>query len=189
MKKQILLESGLVVLLLVLAVGCISAPQVVLLDHKTALEVQAAGEFYALEGELLQAGMQARAEDIPGSKLQDAGKKKGPLGQLAQLSSSVVSDAVLVDELLRAHCIGEASDGLLVLRPDDCRMDVDASEQTRVLERQNLHRRQLWRSLGQLEPKAGQAEVKKAWRVRNLQRSVCGALVQQEDGKWEAKKC
>ena len=179
-------KLGLMMWVLALGVGCISAPKVVLLDHKTALEAQAAGEFQPLEGQVLRAGLQAKAEDIPGSKLQQG---KGPLGNLADLSSQVASEASFVDELLRAHCVGEGADGRLMLRPDDCPSDPDAGEVTRVLERQNLHRRQLWKELQSLQPDAGQDELRRAWRARHLQRSVCGALIQAEDGSWEAKKC
>jgi hypothetical protein len=175
--------------------GCISAPNVVLVDQKTALEQQAAGEFRALEFELERAGSPAKPEDIPGDKLETNSREtgEGRLGELARLTSIELGDAQRIDQFLAAHCMGEALDGSLQQTPKLCRLDVDGGQLTRLLERTNLHRRQLWSLLASQNPGTTETQAREAWRKRNLQRVICGGLIQVGDGAgqpaWEGKKC
>ncbi len=171
--------------------GCISAPNVVLMDQKTALEQQAAGEFRALENDLQQAGISPKGEDITRSQLEgkDADPGRSSMGEIAQLYSEVQSDAGLVDRLLAAHCIGEALDGLLRQTPERCTEEVDTAEINRVVQRTNLHRRQIWKIVQKQKPDASEDEIRDAWRARHLKRVVCGGLIQVNAQTWEGKKC
>ncbi len=171
--------------------GCISVPNVVLMDQKTALEQQAAGEFKALENDLQQAGISVKGEDITQSQIEgkDADPGRSSMGEIAQLYSQAQSDAGLVDRLLAAHCIGEALDGLLRQTPEQCGEDVDTAEINRVVQRANLHRRQIWKIVHKKKPDASEDEVRDAWRERHLKRVVCGGLIQVDEQTWEGKKC
>lgn len=171
--------------------GCITAPDVVLLDHKTALEQQAAGEFHRLENRLLQEGIQPKAEDIPGEKLEKtgAGDGEGALGEVARLYSAVQTDADLIDDMLAARCIGEGKDGLLQPTPDACRREVDTAELARVVGRENMHRRQIWRVIAKKRPGAAEDVIRQEWRRVHLERVVCGGWIETDAGKWEAKPC
>jgi len=171
--------------------GCITAPNVVLLDHKTALEQQAAGELHPLENRLLQEGIQPKAEDIPGEKLEKAGagSGEGTLGEVARLYSAVQSDADLIDSMLSARCLGEGTDGLLQPTPDACRREVDTAELARVVGRENMHRRQIWKVIARQKPGASADEIRDKWRRVHLQRVVCGGWIETAEGKWEAKPC
>jgi hypothetical protein len=169
---------------LALASGCISAPDVVLVDHKTALELQASGRHPRLEAELERAGIQPKVEDIPAAAL-----PPGRLGAVARLVSAERSDAERIDGLLRAHCIGEGLDGLLRRTPEHCSGEVEPAQVTRAVERANLHRRQVWRFLQQQVPDADPQQVRRAWIERHRQRVVCGGWIEVAAGRWEAKKC
>lgn len=181
----------LAVVSLLAGAGCISAPTVILVDQKTALEQQAAGEFRALEVELDQAGTTPKAENIPGSALaagpQDSGG--GRLGEVAKLYSVERTDAQRIDRLLVDHCIGEALDGSLLQTPERCKADVDTAQVTRLVERANLHRRQIWNLLRKQAPGASEEQVRQAWRARHLERVVCAGQVQVGELAWEGKKC
>ena len=198
--KTIRLDSaaalfGLALLVWLGLPGCISAPNVVLVDQKTALEQQAAGEFRHLELELERAGTPAKPEDIPGDKLETNSKEagEGRLGELARLVSTELGDSQRIDQLLAAHCVGEALNGSLQQTPELCRLDVDGGQVTRLLERTNLHRRQLWSLLSSQNPGTTETQAREAWRKRHLQRVICGGLIQVGDGAgepaWEGKKC
>lgn len=174
-----------------LGAGCVKAPDIVLTDQKTALEQQAAGEFRALENDLHQAGIQPKGEDITREALEAKNPELGQssLGDVVQLYSEVRTDAAWIDQLLVARCVGEALDGLLQHRPDECTEEVDLAQLTRVVERMNLHRRQLWRAIQARQPSASELEVRTAWRRNHLERVVCDGLVQVDEETWEAKKC
>lgn len=174
-----------------LASGCVRAPDIVLTDQKTALEQQAAGEYRALEDEVHQAGIAPKGEDFTREQLEAKNPDPGTssLGQVVQLYSEVRTDEAWIDQLLVVSCVGEALDGLLAHTPDTCTDEVDLAQLTRVVERLNLHRRQLWSALAERNPEAEDAEIRSTWREIHLERVVCGALVQTAEDRWENKQC
>lgn len=174
-----------------LLAGCVKAPDIILTDQRTALEQQAAGEFHALENDLTQAGIAPKGEDFSRESLEadNPDSSTSTLGEVAQLYSAVQSDSEWLDQLLVAGCVGEALDGLIQQTPDRCQQEVDAGQVTRVVERSNLHRRQLWRAIQQREPQNPEERVRAVWRERHLQRVVCAAWIQKDADTWEQKKC
>lgn len=173
------------------ASGCVKAPDVVLTDQRTALEQQAAGEYRALENDLHQEGIAPKGEDITREALEakNPDMARSTLGEVVQLYSAVQTDSEWVDQLLVAGCIGEAKDGLLQQLPDTCSERVDTGQLARVVERANLHRRQLWRLIRKRQPDASEDEVREKWRANHLEQVVCGATVQKGDDAWEKKEC
>lgn len=185
------MAAGLVWAWAGLTAGCVKAPDIVLTDQKTALEQQAAGDFRAIENDLHQAGIAPKGEDIPRAALEAKNPDPGTssLGNVVALYSEVRTDAEWMDQLLVASCVGEALDGLLRHTADKCKEDVDLAQLTRVVERLNLHRRQLWRAIGERHPDKPEAEIRKVWRGIHLERVVCGGLIQVDENTWENKKC
>ena len=59
--------------LFVAATGCVSAPDVILVDRKTALEEQASGRLTPLSDDLENAGLLPRAAPLTGAQLATAG--------------------------------------------------------------------------------------------------------------------
>ena len=174
-----------------LATGCVKAPDIVLTDQRTAFEQQAAGEFRALENDLHSASIAPKGEDLTleAMEAQHAESGSSSLGEVAQLYSAVQTDADWIDEMLVAGCLGEARDGLLQQRGDSCKRAVDTGRLTRVVERANLHRRQLWQVMHKRAPEMDERRVRASWRQRHLRRVVCDALVQSAEGAWEKKSC
>jgi hypothetical protein len=115
-------------------------------------------------------------------------KGGGALGELAELYVKSESDADAIDRLLLQRCIGEARTGLLEPRLSDCVGATDATELTRLLGRENLHRRQLWQLLAN-ERKTGIDRVQPVWRELHLAQVVCGGLVESAEGSWGPKSC
>ena len=135
-------------LLFSLATGCV-APNVVVVDQKTALELQAAGGYPTLSNELDQAGMTIAPEPFAREELAEGRARAGnaALGELAELYVKVATDADAIDQLLLRSCVGEAQSGALEARPSECIGATDATELARLVGRENLHRRQLWELL------------------------------------------
>jgi hypothetical protein len=169
--------------------GCV-APNVVVVDQKTALEEQAAGGYPALENELEQAGMSPAPEPFASETLAGGRERngRGALGELAELYAQGESDADAIDRLLLQHCIGEAASGLLEPRPSDCIGAADATEMARLLGRENLHRRQLWELLAE-ERKVSIDGVAPVWRKLHVEQVVCGGLLENGPGAWGPKAC
>lgn len=183
--------------------GCISAPAVVIVDRRTALEQQASGSFRGLEEELEQAGLAPRPAPLTPAQLGASGVRRE--GLEAADSDDETSDAVRSDALLIKRCLGEALDGTLVLTLDPCTGTLDVPSVDRLVERVNRNRRQLWRWLaaqtrGQgrdqgRDPARDQArdqtddEARAAWRQIHLAGLVCGGAYQVVGGAWEIKKC
>ena len=171
--------------------GCITVPDVVLVENKTALEKQAAGEFRSLEVQLQGAGIKGGPEHITGSQLNQkkVDLRESTLGEIVRLYSAVQSDTERVDHYLVAQCIGEARSGLLVETRDLCTEDIDPVEVTALLERSNRNRRQIWRDvIAKVKPGAKEEKVIQSWRQRHLQRVVCEGLIETPEG-WEIRKC
>ncbi len=190
-KARTFTQAGLTLLLVALCTGCSLGASVVMIDSKTALEQQAASEFKALENDLEQAGIQPKAEAITRGQLEEkqVDMGKSTLGEIAQLYSSVLTESEWIDQMLSAHCIGEAKDGVLKHTPEQCKDKVDKAEVNRAVERANLHRRQLWQVVAKNQAGASDDKIRATWRTHHLKRVVCGGLIQQDDGKWEEKKC
>ena len=172
-------------LCLVLLTACISAPPLVIADRKTALEEQAAGSFAPQAAELEQAGVSARPVPYTRGQLESAGV---PVGKAADALApeEARDDADLLDQLLTRRCIGEALDGTLAETPATCTQPVPAAQQSRLVERENRRRFQIWRSLAS----GGRSldEVRKVWREAHLGEVIRGGQVQIAAG-WEAKRC
>jgi hypothetical protein len=175
-------------LLLVALLGCVKAPDVIIVDRKTALEQQASGSFRGLEEELEQAGLSPRPAPLTGAQLAAAGVARGsPVDEAGDASG--LPDGVRADTLLVQRCIGEGADGLLVLTVERCTGTIDVPQVQRLIERVNRQRRQLWAWLGKREPRKRAEEIVAAWREVHLAGVVCGGQVQKPDGTWEVKRC
>ena len=175
--------------------GCITAPAVVIVDRRTALEQQASGSFRGLEEELEQAGLAPRPAPLTPAQLGASGVRRE--GLEATDSDDETGDAVRTDALLIKRCLGEALDGTLVLTPDPCTGTLDVPSVDRLVERVNRNRRQLWRWLAAQTRGQGRDqrrektddEVRAAWRKIHLAGLVCGGAYQVTGGGWEIKKC
>lgn len=165
-------------------VGCIRAPDVVIVDRKTALEQQAAGSFRGLEEELEQAGLLPRATPLTAAQLEAAGVRK----EDAVEDAEGLPDGVRVDTLLVQRCVGEALDGTLVLTIDRCTGTIDVPQTNRLIERVNRNRRQVWQWMAG-KASGRPAQVQASWREVHVSGAICGAQVQKADGTWEVKKC
>jgi len=169
--------------------GCVST-NVVVVDQKTALERQAAGEYDVLENDTEQAGLSAAPEAFTRDELVEGRERqgRGALGELAELYASGESDAEAIDRLLLQKCVGEAESGLLVPRPADCVGAADSTELVRVIGRENLHRRQLWQMLAS-ERDADLERARRVWRKLHVEQVVCGGLVESSRDSWGPKPC
>lgn len=172
-----------------LTAACV-APNVVVVDQKTALEQQAAGGYPALENDLEQAALTPAPEPFAREELASGRERNGsgPLGELAQLYASSETDADSIDRLLLQKCIGEALSGLLEPRPEDCVGAADATEMARLLGRENLHRRQLWELMAK-DREVSVERVQPVWRELHVEQVVCGGLLEQSPGSWGTKSC
>jgi Protein of unknown function (DUF1318) len=177
-------------LVMVAALGACVTPNVVVVDQKTALEQQAAGEYPELENELEQAGMSSAPEPFTREELASGRERSGSgaLGELAELYQGSASDADAIDRLLLQRCVGESLSGLLEPRPNECVGAADATEMARVIGRENLHRRQLWQLLASGRNVAVDS-VSPIWRELHLEQVVCDGLVETSGGVWGPKPC
>lgn len=182
-----LAAAGFMSVVCVAAQGCVRAEVAVVSQH-TALERQAAGEYPEGEQRLDNAAIEPGPEAIPREALAATGEG-GQLGVVAQLVARAETDDERIEALLEARCLGEGADGLLVPRPDDCRIDVDPDEVGRLSARENLHRRQVWEFLAEQSPGRTTDEARVAWRELHLMRVPCGALVELRAGSWTEKEC
>jgi hypothetical protein len=169
-----------------LAAGCVSAPAVVIVDRKTALEQQASGTFRGLEDELEQAGLSPRPAPLTAAQLTAAGVRTGvDTGE----ADDAAGDAERGDALLVKRCIGESLEGELVLTVEPCTGAIDVPQVGRLIERVNRERRQLWRWLAGQSPGKSAEQVRAAWREIHLGGLVCGGQFQAAGGGWEIKRC
>lgn len=175
--------------LAVSAVACVKAPNVSVVDQKTALERQAAGEYPELENELEQAQLAPKPEPYPREEMLDGRDRagSGALGEVAELYAKAESDADAIDRLLVKQCIGEAMSGFLEARPASCTTTVNTAEMTRVLGRANLHRRQVWQLIAS-DRGSSVKDAQETWRTVHLEQVVCGGLIQTGKG-WAPKSC
>ena len=171
-------------LILVAPLGCIRAPEIVLVDRATALEQQAAGSFAELEKKLARATLAPRPVPLTPEQLEALGIPTPTL-----VDATEHTDAVRVDDLLKQHCVGEAKDGTLVDTHDSCRGAADRGQAIALVERTNSARQQLWRWMKDRRPEVAGDELRLAWHKSHARGVVCGGWLQKDDGGWEAKKC
>lgn len=179
------LQRWLPLLLLPLATaGCLSAPDVVLLDRATVLEEQAAGSFHALEVRLARAGMNPTPVPLTPNQLEDLGMQVSPL-----VENLDQTPAERVDDLLQRHCIGEGNDGLLVETRRQCTAGRLTASDSELVQRVNRSRLQLWAWMQSQRPRQDAATLRRQWQRVHHEGLACGAWRQADDGNWEEKKC
>ena len=170
--------------------ACITAPPVVLLDHKTALEHQAAGSYELLDRELAQAALSPGAEPLTAGQLAERGAATGaPMEELVRLHLEMRAHADVVDRLLLRRCVGEAADGALRATVDRCPEGTDLAEVRRTAARANRERRQLWEFIRERRPEVSLEAIRATWRRHHLRRVRCGAPLETPDGGWAPKPC
>jgi len=167
--------------------ACIKAPPIAVVDNRTALEIQAAGEYPELEFQSADAVLHPGPSPI---SPQELASSAGLAAADAELQLFVVSksDAQYIDTMLANGCLGEGQEGLLKYTPDRCDAEVQVSELLRAASRHNLHRRQIWEYLASRVPGRSPAEARDAWRSVHLEHVRCGTWVEQ-DGAWSQKPC
>ncbi|MBX3246664.1 MAG: DUF1318 domain-containing protein [Myxococcales bacterium] len=172
------------------AVGCISAPDVVLLDRKTVLEELASGELHPLENDLRDEAIVPRGVDFTRAQLREAGAdtSAGTLSRVVQIHALLRTETEYLDELLVMRCVGEGRTGLLVETPRSCTTRVSQTRTSAAVQRVNRARRQLWRYLREQRPGVSEEEIRGTWRRHHLASVVCGGQIETEGG-WEVKRC
>jgi hypothetical protein len=164
--------------------GCIRAPEIVMVDRATALELQAAGSFEDVERKLSRAGTVPRPVPLTPEQLESLG-----IRPTAPAEQTDATEADRIDALLRSHCVGEGRDGLLADTHTACRGPADRAASILLIERVNRARTQLWRWMATERRDASPDALRKAWRQAHAVGVVCGAWTQRDDGVWEEKKC
>lgn len=164
-------------------VGCIKAPEVVIVDRKTALELQAGGHHATAEEKLEQSAIR------PGATPFETREAGSTVARSFDRDDEGSTDADLTDSLLEKACIGEAFDGLLVQTPATCASSVDGAAVTALVERANRHRRQLWQLMVRKQAGLTEAEAARAWRTVHLRDLPCGARIERFPGQFEVKAC
>ncbi len=164
--------------------GCIKAPEIVMVDRATALEQQAGGSFPEIEKKLARASVSPHPVPLTPDQLDALGMTPAPIADEHE-----TTDADRVDDLLERHCIGEGNDALLAETHDACRGAVDHDEVTKLVDRVNRARAQLWRWMHEQKPDVPVDDLRKRWRATHAAGVTCGAWMQSDDGKWEAKSC
>lgn len=175
----------------VLAVSCVRPPTVVVVDRKTALEEQAAGEHPETERRLAQSALSPRPLLMTRGQIEAAGPgaSQSSFDVVVRTYQSLRTDQPLVDALLVRRCIGEGLDGLLVQTRETCVGEVDPAVLGALVQRVNRDRRQLWAFMLSRAPGATEEQVRASWREKHLPLVVCGGQVQQADGTWGVKRC
>lgn len=171
-----------------LTTGCFKAPEVVIVDRRTALEEQALGRHPKRESELQQAGLSPRPAAFTRQQLEKSGwRPDRDHDAITALFEQAVADGERVDQLLLRKCIGEAETGLLTDTRSACSGGVDAGEVAQLIERVNRNRRQIWAYLAGAR-RATVASARAAWHAVHLVELVCGGHLQ-KGGKWTTKTC
>ncbi|MGB5810425.1 MAG: hypothetical protein WBG86_07845 [Polyangiales bacterium] len=179
---------GLVVWIVwVAGAGCIKAPAIAVMDNRTALEVQASGEYPELEFESANATLQPGPSPVSGKEIvSKAGLSAA--GHDLDLFTVSQSDAEFIDRMLVSGCLGEGEDGLLKYTPDYCNDEVEVSDLLRAASRHNLHRRQVWEYLAAHGNAKSAVTARDAWRSVHLEQVRCGVWIER-DGAWTQKTC
>jgi len=167
-----------------MSLGCIRAPEIVMVDRATALEQQAAGSFDDLERKLNRVSIQPRPVPLTPKQFEALGIKPKSFVDTTELT-----DADIVDGLLLQHCVGEGRDGLLVDTHDACVGVSDHTETIDLVERVNRARVQLWRWMHEQRPAASVDDLRRTWREVHVRGVVCGGWVEMDAGAWDGKPC
>jgi hypothetical protein len=156
-------------------------------DNRTALEVQASGEYPELQFDGANAALEPGPSPVSAKEIvSKAGLSAA--GHELDLFSVSESDARFIDAMLESGCLGEGEDGLLQYTPDHCDQSVELSEILRAASRNNLHRRQVWEYLASQTEGRSPAAARDAWRSVHLEQVRCGSWIQ-KDGAWTQKEC
>lgn len=178
-------HRGLLLLAALAAPGCISAPEIVMVDRATALEQQASGSFKDVEQRLARAGMSPTPVPLTPNQLEDLGIQPTPL-----VENTGKTQADRVDDLLLRHCVGEGRNGLLVVdNRRRCQTGRMTSDDVALVERVNRARLQLWQWMGTMRPGVPEEALRRNWQQVHAAGVICGGKVEAEDGTWGAKKC
>jgi hypothetical protein len=170
--------------------ACISVPSVVVVDRKTALELQVAGEYPASATASTTDGMSPGATPLSRGALLAAGaESRAGFDGLTEPWTVFRADADLVDDLLARRCVGGSFDGQLAERGETCVGEVDAAALAGLIQRTNRAREQVWRWLASKAPGSDEQRVRTAWRQVHLDEVPCGAPVQAAGGRWEVRSC
>ena len=167
--------------------GCIKAPPIAVVDNRTSLEIQAAGEYPVLEFQGADAALEPGPSPVSGKEIVS---KAGlaAVGHDLDLFSVSETQAQFIDTMLALGCLGEGDEGLLEYLPDRCADDVEVSELLSASSRTNLHRRQIWEYLASRRADGSTAAARDAWRSVHLEQVRCGTWIEQA-GKWKQKVC
>ena len=102
------------------AQACIKAPPIAVVDNRTSLEIQAAGEYPELEFQGVDAALEPGPSPVSGKEIiSKAGLAAA--GQDLDLFSVSQTQAQFIDTMLLLGCLGEADEGLLEYLPDSMR--------------------------------------------------------------------
>lgn len=174
-----------------MTLGCISAPDVVMLDRKTVLEEQASGELYALENELRELVLVPKGADYTRGQLSEAGAdlSRANLSVITEVHALLRLDSEFLDELLKRRCVGEARSGLMVETANTCAGRTAAQRVSAAVHRVNRARHQLWQWMHRQRPDRSMADIRLSWRKHHLAAVVCGGQIEDEEGAWIVKRC
>jgi hypothetical protein len=167
--------------------GCIKAPEIVLVDRATALEQQAAGSYADLERKLARAAMAPRPAPLTPEQLETLG-----IAPPSLVDDTERSDADRLDALIAQHCVGETKEGTLADTHESCKGAADRAQSIALIERTNAARQQLWRWMKDRTPEQKSHsldEVRRAWQKTHARGVVCGGWIQRDDGGWQEKTC
>ena len=167
--------------------GCIKAPPIAVVDNRTSLEIQAAGEYPELEFRGADAALEPGPSPVSAKEIVS---KAGLAAAGHDLDLFAVSETQtrFIDSMLLLGCLGEGDNGLLEYLPEQCADDVVVSELLRASSRTNLHRRQIWEYLASRRADGSPTAARDAWRSVHLEQVRCGTWIEQA-GKWEPKAC
>jgi len=165
-------------------VGCVKAPEIVMVDRATALQQQASGSFDELEARLDRAAIEPRPVPLTPDQLDALGIRPAPL-----VDESDLTDADRLDGLLAQHCVGEGKEGLVVDTHEACKGAADQEEVQTLVERVNRARRQLWRWMHEQRADLSEGDLQRTWRENHVRNVVCGGWIEGSDGKWLGKSC
>lgn len=177
-------HRGLPLLAALACAGCISAPELVMVDRATALEEQAAGSFKDLEHRLARAGMSPTPVPLTPNQLEELGMQPPRL-----VENLGKTQADRIDELVRRHCLGEGKDGLLVDTRRQCQGGRLTGDDAALMDRVNRSRLQLWQWMSTVRPGVPEEALRRSWHQVHAQGVVCGGWVESADGTWGEKKC
>ncbi len=184
MRRTALVPS---LVLLLAGPGCIKTAPIAVVDNRTALEVQASGEYPELQFQGTDAVLEPGPSPVSGNEIvSKAGLSAA--GHDLDLFAVSESDAQFIDAMLVSGCLGEGEDGLLQYIPDHCDQSVEVSEILRAASRNNLHRRQVWEYLASQAEGHSAAAARDAWRSVHLEQVRCGTWIE-KDGAWTQKEC